>query len=135
MKFIAKLFSVFCIAFFISSCGGSSSPEAAAKKYVDAVYAGDSDTVISMVHISDKHKDEPGLKDMVSGKVKQAVMHDKENAEKNGGVKGISVGEPKYSEDKKTAEVLVTISFKNSGKPKQELVRLIDTDNGWKLKF
>ena len=46
-----KLFGVFICLFFsviLAACGGGSSPEAAAKKYVQAVYNGDADTVRSI---------------------------------------------------------------------------------------
>jgi hypothetical protein len=133
-----KLFSLLIglsITLLLVACGGASTPEAAAKKYTEAVYAGDSEKVISMIHLEEKDKKQAGLEDMVAGKVKGQIAHTKEIADKNGGVKEISVGEPTYKSDNKIANVLVTVTFKKSEKSKQENVRLIKTDDGWKLKI
>ena len=67
----------FFICLFVSiilvACGGGSSPEAAAKKYVRAVYNGDADTVISMIYLAEKDKKEAGMQEMLSGKIKVIV--------------------------------------------------------------
>ncbi|PIT22027.1 DUF4878 domain-containing protein [Snodgrassella alvi] len=133
-----KLFSLLIglsITLLLVACGGASTPEAAAKKYTEAVYAGDSETAISMIYLNENDKKEAGLPEMLSGKIKAEIAHRKEFANKNGGVKEISVGEPQYDNDKKFADVLVTVTFKKSEKPKEEHIRLIKTDDGWKLKI
>lgn len=133
MKLLFKLLAGLCVVLMLASCG-SSTPEAAAKKYMEAVFDGDADKVISMIYLPDKEKKEPGVQDMLSGKVKGMVADAKKRADKNSGVKEITTDEAKYSEDKKTAEVMVTVTFKNNdSEPKKEHVSLIDIDGGWKL--
>lgn len=135
MKKIFSLLTGLCILLALAACGGASTPEAAAKKYTEAVYAGDSETAISMIYLSEQDKKKAGLPEMLSGKIKAEIAHRKEFAVKNGGIKEISVGEPKYDNDKKFADVPVTVTFKKSEKPKEEHIRLIKTDDGWKLKI
>lgn len=133
MKLLFKLLTGLCVVLMLTACG-SSTPEAAAKKYMGAVFDGDADKVIGMMYLPDDKKNEPGVQDMLSGKVKGMVAHAKEQAEKNGGVKEITTNEAKYSEDKKTAEVRAKVTFKNDGsEPKEEIVNLIDIDGDWKL--
>ena len=77
-----KFFGVFICLFFsviLAACGGGGSPEAAAKKYVQAVYNGDADTVISMIYIAEKDKKEAGLQEMLSGKIKVIVAEAKKS--------------------------------------------------------
>lgn len=132
MKLLFKLLAGLCVALMLASCG-SSTPEAAAKKYMEAAFDGDADKVLGMMYLPDEEKNKPGIQDMLSGKVKGMVADAKERAEKNGGVKEITTGDAQYSNDKKTATVKVTVTFKNGGEPKEEIVNLIDVDGSWKL--
>lgn len=115
-----KLFDFFICLFLsviLAACGGGGSPEAAAKKYVQAIYNGDADTVISMIYIAEKDKKEAGLQEMLSGKIKVIVAEAKKKANENGGISNIDVEEPKYSQDKNSADVVVKVQFKNLENP------------------
>ncbi len=82
-----KLFDFFICLFLsviFAACGGGGSPEAAAKKYVQAIYNGDADTVISMIYIAEKDKKEAGLQEMLSGKIKVIVAEAKKRLMKMG---------------------------------------------------
>ena len=136
MKLLFKLLVSLCAVLMIVSCDNSSStPESVAKAYVEAFFNGNADKVISLIYIPDDAKNDPGAKDMMSGKIKQGVMKAKEKASKDGGVKNITVEKAQYSEDKQTAEVPVTVTFKGDAPAYNETIKVIKTDDGWKLKL
>lgn len=137
MKLLVKLLIGLCIAFMVSSCGGSSTPEAAAKKYIEAVYDGDADKAIAMIELADKDKNTPGVEDMVTGKMKSAVAKAQEQAKQRGGVKEITTQPATYddSADKTFANVTVIINFNDSNPPEKQYTHLIKTDDGWKIKI
>lgn len=136
MKLLVKLLVGLCIVFMVSSCGGSSTPEAAAKKYIEAVYDGDADKAIAMIELADKDKNAPGVEDMVSGKMKSAVAKAQEQAKQRGGVKEITTQPATYTDDDKTlARVTANISFNDSNLQQKKYIHLIKTDDGWKIKI
>ena len=129
-----KLFDFFICLFFsviLAACGGGSSPEAAAKKYVQAVYNGDADTVISMIYMEEKDKKDADLHNLLSGKIKEGVTRSKKMADKNGGISNIAVEEPKYEQDKNSANVVVKVQFKNLENPTIIELHLVKTNDGW----
>lgn len=129
-----KLFGVFICLFFsviLAACGGGSGPEAAAKKYVQAVYNGDADAVISMIYMEEKDKKDADLHNFLSGKIKEGVTRSKEMADKNGGISNIAVEEPKYEQDKNSANVVVKVQFKNLENPTIIELHLVKTNDGW----
>lgn len=134
MKKIVSLLIGLFITLAIAACGGNSSPEAAAKAFTEAVYSGDSQKVISMIYLSEKDKKEAGVQDILSGKIKMSVSHEKEVADKNGGLKNISIEGIKYDDDKKSAHVQISVTFKNTEQIKKKNLYLIKTDDGWKVK-
>lgn len=117
-----------------SSGGGESSPEAVAKQFVEKSYQGDADAVISMIYLSDKDKEQAGVKEMVDGKVKAGVAKEKEKAEKRGGVSEITVGEFKpFPNSDNKGQVPVETKFKQGNNIKNN-VKVIRTENGdWKI--
>lgn len=133
MKKLFDFFICLFVSVILAGCGGGGSPEAAAKKYVQAIYNGDADTVISMIYIAEKDKKEAGLQEMLSGKIKAIVAKAKEKANENGGVSNIVVEEPKYSQDKNSADVVVKVKFKNLENPIPTELHLVKTDGGWKI--
>ena len=129
-----KFFGVFICLFFsviLAACGGGGSPEAAAKKYVQAVYNGDADTVISMIYMEEKDKKDADLHNLLSGKIKEGVTRSKKMADKNGGISNIAVEEPKYEQDKNSANVVVKVQFKNLENPTIIELHLVKTNDGW----
>lgn len=129
-----KFFGVFICLFFsviLAACGGGGSPEAAAKKYVQAVYNGDADTVISMIYVEEKDKKDADLQNMLSGKIKEGVAGAKKMANETGGISNIAVEEPKYSQDKNSANVVVKVQFKNLEIPTIMELHLVKTNDGW----
>lgn len=133
MKKLFQFFICLFVSIILAACGGGGSPEAAAKKYVQAIYNGDADTVISMIYIAEKDKKEAGLQEMLSGKIKAIVAEAKKKANENGGVSNIVVEEPKYSQDKNSADVVVKVQFKNLENPIPTELHLVKTDGDWKI--
>lgn len=139
MKTLLTRFVTISIISLLAACssgGGESSPEAVAKKFVEKSYQGDADTVISMVYIPDKEKEQAGVKEMVDGKVKAAVAEEKEKAENRGGVSEIIVGEFKpFPNSENKGQVPVETKFKQGDNIKNN-VNVIRTENGdWKINF
>lgn len=64
MKKIVSLLIGLFITLAIAACGGNSSPEAAAKIFIEFVYSDDSEKVISMIYFSEKDKKETGVQNI-----------------------------------------------------------------------
>lgn len=134
MKFLK---SIVCILFLglIAACSGSAgnSPEGAAKAFVEKSYAGDADAVIAMVDIPDELKSEAGVEEMLTGKVKAGVAQEKRKAEELGGIDKITVlkFEPLPNNDSK-GTVTIETTFKG-GRTVEDRVKVIRTENGWKI--
>ena len=91
LKKTARLFAAAALGLLLAACSGaSSSPESAAKNFVEKSYAGDADAVVSMVYLSEADKAKSGGEDMLRGKVKSAVERKKAYAEQRGGVDEIT---------------------------------------------
>ena len=118
----------------LAACSGaSSSPENAAKAFVEKSYAGDADAVMAMVYIDEKDKKDAGVEDMVRGKIKSAVAKQKEFAEQHGGIDEITAQEAvRNPANEKKARVAVEVKFKE-GETRRENVPVIETDSGWKI--
>lgn len=129
-----KWLAVAVVSSVLAACGGGgdSSPESAAKTFVEKSYQGDADAVIAMIHIPEEDK-KPGVEEVISGKIKAGVAKQKDYAEKQNGVVEITT-EPAQvsSNDSKRAVVSVQIKFKND-KTRQDRVRLIEVDGNWKV--
>ena len=128
-----KWLAVAVVSGVLAACGGgSSSPESAAKTFVEKSYQGDADAVIAMIYIPEKDK-RPGIEEIVNGKIKLGVAEQKDYAEKQNGIAEITT-EPAQvsSNDSKRAVVSVQIKFKND-KTRQDRVRLIEVDGNWKI--
>ena len=125
MKSPARLFAAAVLGLLLAACSGaSSSPESAAKNFVEKSYAGDADAVVSMVYLSDADKAKSGVEDMLRGKVKAAVERKKAYAEQRGGV----------DDGQQRATVKVLVKFKK-GDSRHENVRLIESDGAWKIRL
>lgn len=139
LKSPARLFAVAALGLLLAACSGaSSSPESAAKNFVEKSYAGDADAVVSMVYLSDADKAKSGVEDMLRGKVKAAVERKKAYAEQRGGVDEITAeaAEPAPARDdgQQRATVKVLVKFKK-GDSRHENVRLIESDGAWKIRL
>ena len=134
LKNPARLFAAAALGLLLAACSGaSSSPENAAKAFVEKSYAGDADAVMAMVYIDEKDKKDAGVEDMVRGKIKSAVAKQKEFAEQHGGIDEITAQEAvRNPANEKKARVAVEVKFKE-GETRRENVPVIETDSGWKI--
>ena len=132
MKTMTKLVSTFAVSLLLAACSAKS-PEDTAQKFVSEIYNGNTDAVVAMIHLDDANKQNPGMQEMLSGKIKVAVAEQKALAEKQGGVESITA-EPAAIDpaDSNRANVSVTTKFKN-GKTDTDRVRLLDVEGTWKI--
>ena len=133
MKAMTKLVSTFAVSLLLAACSAKS-PEDTAKKYVSEIYNGNTDAVVAMIHLDDADKQNPGMQEMLSGKIKVAVAEQKAFAEQQGGVESITA-EPAAIDpaDSNRANVNVKTQFK-SGKTHTDWVGLINVDGTWKIR-
>ncbi len=133
IKKILGLFGAVLVAVTLSACS-SKSPEDVAISFVEASYKGNADKMMDMIYLPADKQDQPGTKDMLSGKLKQAAAKSKENADRKGGVKDITVQESKIDEANGLGQVIVNIDFKNEGSQSEtDRVKLIQNDGQWKI--
>ena len=134
IKTATRFFAAAALGLLLAACSGaSSSPENAAKAFVEKSYAGDADAVMAMVYIDEKDKKDAGVEDMVRGKIKSAVAKQKEFAEQHGGIDEITAQEAvRNPANEKKARVAVEVKFKE-GETRRENVPVIETDGGWKI--
>lgn len=136
---LTRLFAATALGLLLAACSGaSSSPESAAKTFVEKSYDGDADAVVAMIYLSDADKAKAGVEDMMRGKVKSAVERKKTYAQEQGGVDEITADAAEPAPDRgdgsKRAIVQVSVKFKKGG-AKRENVRLIETGDGWKIRI
>ena len=136
MKRFVLLLATAVTVLFVAACSGAtSSPEKAAKSFVEKVYAGDADGAVKMIHIPEEERQQAGMEELVAGKIKSSVARQKAFAEQHGGVDGIEVEEAEQdSRDDKRAVVQLAVKFKD-GQIKPEQVKVIKTDDGWKIRL
>ena len=134
IKTATRFFAAAALGLLLAACSGaSSSPENAAKAFVEKSYAGDADAVMAMVYIDEQDKKDAGVEDMVRGKIKSAVAKQKEFAEQHGGIDKITAQEAERNPaNEKKARVAVEVKFKE-GETRRENVPVIETDSGWKI--
>lgn len=133
MKLVKSILLAFLISLFAACSGSSGSPESIAEAFVEKSYKGDADAVIAMIHMPDNFQKEAGAEELVNGKVKAGIAQQKNRADEMGGIDKITVlkFEP-FPDDKDKGVVTVEITFKN-GETEQDLVKVIHTENGWKV--
>ena len=121
-------------AVLLAACsGGTSSPESAAKTFVEKSYAGDADAVVSMIYLSEEDRKQEGIEDVVRGKMKDAVAKQKTYAEQHGGLDSVEVKETApNSKDAKRVDVDLEIKFKDN-ETRQDSLKVIETADGWKI--
>lgn len=136
LKKLALALLAFASLFTLTACGDdNNTPEKTAVTYVQAIYQGDINTAAKLVYLSEKDKSQPGVDNMVKGKLEGFAADAKKKAEQQGGIKTINADPAVYSENKEQAQVSVNILFKKSEKADKPKLRLISTDDGWKVKL
>lgn len=131
-KKILSFFSMFVLAFALTACGGSG-PAKVAEKFERAAYAGDIDTVMSVIYFDDNDK-KNGTEDMMRGKLSMMLVELKKQSDAKGGVKKVKTEKAQYNSDKTHATVNVTVTFKDKTEVTEDL-SLMKTKKGWKVKL
>lgn len=141
MKPLFHNFFVMCIMSFVVACSShtsntptKSTPQTVAKHYMQAVLQGNANAALQFVHVPTEQKNTQGTNELLTGKLKLAIQATQKKAKEKGGVASISTSAPHYLDDKKRAEVVVTIQFKQ-GEQDKKLVRLLATPKGWKVYY
>jgi hypothetical protein len=131
-KIISFVFAIATVAVcgaMFSCGGGTSSPGAAAKKYVEYVAAGDYDKFLEGVYFSDNAT----ATDVEQGKAMlRSLLTDKVEKEygEKGGLKSVEVLSENISEDGKTAKVEMRYTYGN-GETSDEESDMILVDGKW----
>ena len=131
-----KLLSAIAVLLCITACSfGSNSAENVAKAFVQAGYAGDADKMMSLIHIP-ADQNQPGMSEMLSGKIKMSAEVKKKQAEEKGGVKDITAKTMDATENQPDDQkrVSINITFGNGSSASDE-VNLIKVDGNWKVKM
>ena len=135
--FIRLLLCTFAAAFLTTACSGTpDTPEGVAKAFFEQIMIkGDIDAVMKLLELPDKNDSKnAGLEDMVRGKMSAGIEQEKKRSEENGGVNNITVDKVDIDrKDPTFARVYVVIHYKN-GKQRQDNVRVVKTDKGWKIR-
>lgn len=119
-------------ALLLIACSANSTPEKAAKSYIDAVLANDVEGVMNTLYIPADAAD--GHDELVRGKLTMLLAETSTRAISMGGVKDISYSAAEYNNDKTRAQLVATIHYKKEDAPvKREHIALVKTDSGWKV--
>lgn len=119
-------------ALLLIACSANSTPEKAAKSYIDAVLANDVEGVMNTLYIPADAAD--GHDELVRGKLTMLLAETSTRAISMGGVKDISYSAAEYNDDKTRAQLVATIHYKKEDAPvKREHIALVKTDSGWKV--
>ncbi len=115
-------------------------PEAAAYAFAQALYSGDTKSVISQLRLDDQLPDSgegnSARKDQIRGKLEQGLSKVGKDVEAAGGIKDITVSKAEISEDGSTATTKVTVTFKKSkAKPQHEKLTLVKAGGEWAVKI
>lgn len=122
-----------CLSVTACSFFGGSKPEDIAIKFTKCAYDGDYDCIVDS--LSEQEKKDGSLA-LVSSKLRSAVSQAKANADRKGGVKEIVVDSKQIDEPNGIGKVKLIVNFKNEGsQPSTENVKVIRTDDGWKVRL
>ncbi|NLY12287.1 MAG: DUF4878 domain-containing protein [Gammaproteobacteria bacterium] len=114
------------------ACSASNTPEKVAEKYINAVLANDIDGVMATLYIPADAVE--GQESLMRGKLTILLTETSTRAISFGGVKDVSYSSAQYNTDKTRATVVATIRYKkDSSADKNEKIKLIKTDDGWKI--
>lgn len=125
--------AVVLAAVVLAACSGAGSgPEGTARAFTKAVYAGDADAALDLLHWPD---DKAVPAEVIRGKLAPMIATGKTLAETRGGVDEIEVSEVKINpQDENRATARVVVRFKN-GETESENTSLIKVDGKWKIEL
>ncbi|NBM55610.1 DUF4878 domain-containing protein [Proteus sp. G2669] len=131
-KVMGALFFIFAII-TLSACGDKTDdPGQAAVAFVEAIAAGNSDKVISLIYLSEMQGD-PNA-EQFKRKFKMIVEETGKQVKKQGGLSKVEIISVEYSEDKNSAIVTLKTKLKD-GVEKTQAQEMINVDGKWKVNF
>lgn len=136
-RFLLSLM-LFSSTFLMTACfdGGSDNPETVALNFTESIYSGDIDEVLSAVHIPKQDLEDAEAKEIIHGKLKEAVARTKKKADSRGGFKESAIVSKQIDESKGIAKIAVNTVFKDEGSSSaKDNLRLTLTEDGWKIKL
>lgn len=131
MHSLKNWFALLVMSLVLVGCSSSNEPEQVAEAFTKAAYNGDIDTLMDLVELPKDLKD--GQKDMMRGKLQMMLAPASVKAAEKGGIDKIEAGSATYNDDKTTASVPVTVTFKKNDEKSTEQVKLIKVDGDWKI--
>lgn len=133
MQALKNWFALVAVSLFLVGCSSSGEPEQVAESFTKAAYTGDIDTLMDLVELPKELQD--GQKDMMRGKLQMMLAPAAALAAEKGGIDKIETGSVTYNDDKTTASVPVTVTFKKTDDKSTEQVNLVKVDGDWKIKL
>ncbi|UPK79589.1 DUF4878 domain-containing protein [Proteus vulgaris] len=131
-KVMGALFFIFAII-TLSACGDKTDdPGQTAVAFVEAIAAGNSDKVISLIYLSEMQGD-PNA-EQFKRKFKMIVEETGKQVKKQGGLSKVEIISVEYSEDKNSAIVTLKTKLKD-GVEKTQAQEMINVDGKWKVNF
>lgn len=133
-KFLTLLFALF-LGFFMTACSGSTKPyEKTAIEFIEAMYNGKGDKVKKMIYIPKEELKEPGVEEMINGKMVAAAHDAKMKADEYDGLKKVTVLESAHDDSGKRASVRLGLEFKKGTEgDREERLDLIKDGSTWKV--
>lgn len=134
MPSLKHLFLLLAAILMLAACSGSDTPEDVSHSFLEAVYKNEPDQAFKLIEIPKNAQ--PGMEDMVRGKLKGRLAENARKTASLGGLASIEVVKAEYNSDKTAATTSATVTFKNADAPKrQEQLRLVKGESGWKVRL
>ncbi|PTU74856.1 DUF4878 domain-containing protein [Pseudomonas mangrovi] len=133
MQSLKNWFALVVVSLVLVGCSSSNEPEQVAVAFTKAAYSGDIDTLMDLVELPEELED--GQKDMMRGKLQMMLAPASAMAAEKGGIDEIEAGTASYNDDKTSASVPVTVTFKKNDEKTTEQVKLTKVDGDWKIKL
>lgn len=122
-----KSFFVVALSLFIAACGSSSTPEGVAEEFFTELYNGKADT--SKIYLG-KDAEQPGVKEMVEGKIKAGAAEAKAKADEKGGLDSVKIVSVETEGNR--SRVKLELTFKDGSKD-DESGSLYNDNGTWKI--
>lgn len=107
-------------------------PESVVLRVVEAVQTENAQTLLKLVYVPNGKKGKPNAEEIGLEQARQAVKIGRMLMQQQGGVTSVATGETKYSDNRKKAEIALTITFRNGGSRTTSRT-LVLVNNRWLL--
>lgn len=126
------LLSLAFLAFMFVGCSSNgSSSESTAESFVEALYDGDADKVVSYIQLPKEVMKQEGGEDLIKGKIKMGLQQNSKVIQQHGKISNIEAKKV-GSDSEDSANVKVTVTFEDK-ETKTENISLKKVDGTWKV--